>query len=92
VLLTMACPPSLTGSDVLFASRAISLQRLNLRRERPDIDFAMASHIGTTVGCMITHAAIDVLAKLALGATAKSIRLPINSRRLMWATDQRMGD
>ena len=29
-----------------------------------DIDFAMASHIGTTVGCMITQAAIDVLAKL----------------------------
>jgi hypothetical protein len=29
-----------------------------------DIDFAMASHIGTTVGCMITQAAIDLLAKL----------------------------
>jgi hypothetical protein len=29
-----------------------------------DVDFAMASHIGTTVGCMITQAAIDVLAKL----------------------------
>jgi hypothetical protein len=29
-----------------------------------DIDFAMASHIGTTVECMITQAAIDVLAKL----------------------------
>jgi hypothetical protein len=29
-----------------------------------DIDFAMASHIGTTVGCMITQDAIDVLAKL----------------------------
>ena len=29
-----------------------------------DIDFAMASHIDTTVGCMITQAGIDVLAKL----------------------------
>ena len=29
-----------------------------------DIDFKMASHTGTTVGCMITQAAIDVLAKL----------------------------
>jgi hypothetical protein len=27
-----------------------------------DIDFAMVSHIGTTVGCMITQAAIDALA------------------------------
>src|SRR5262249_53063851 len=29
-----------------------------------DIDFAMASRIGTPVGCMITQDAIDVLAKL----------------------------
>jgi hypothetical protein len=29
-----------------------------------DIDFAMASHIGTTVGCMVTQAALDVLATL----------------------------
>ena len=29
-----------------------------------DIDFAMASHTGTTVGCMVTQAAIDVLARL----------------------------
>jgi hypothetical protein len=30
-----------------------------------DIDFAMASHMGTTVRCMINQAAIDVLAKLS---------------------------
>jgi len=29
-----------------------------------DIDFAMASHRGTTVGCTITQGAIDLLAKL----------------------------
>ena len=42
-----------------------------------DIDFPMASHIGTTVGCMITQAAIDVLAKLG---RARRLRHPARQR------------
>ena len=45
-----------------------------------DIDFEMASHIGTTVGCMITQDAIDVLAKL--GSLAPIDAASINRLRV----------
>jgi hypothetical protein len=49
-----------------------------------DIDFAMASHIGTTVGCMVTQAALDVLAKLGSSAPVTPASLNRLNLFLRW--------